>query len=79
MTHSEAHGPTRDFDSLCRRLYRPRVIDEREPVELTDDVGHGKCLAGTGHAEQGLVLVAGLDRLQEFRNRLGLVASRLVI
>ena len=53
--------------------------DERRPVEFADDVGDGEGLARAGHAEERLVAVAGLDRLEEFGDRLALVAARLVV
>ena len=39
-----------------------------------DDVGHGEGLAGTGHAQQGLEHLAVVNALNQFVNRLGLVA-----
>ena len=63
-------------------LRRERLVvrdDERGPIELTDDIGHGERLARAGHAEQRLVTIAGFDRLQQLRDRLALIAFRLVV
>ena len=53
--------------------------DERRPIELADDIGHRECLSRTGHAEQRLMAIARLDRLDQLRDRLPLVAPRLVV
>ena len=44
-----------------------------------DDVGHGEGLAAAGDAEEGLVLVAGLEALHELVYGLGLVAGHVVV
>jgi hypothetical protein len=53
--------------------------DERGPIKLADDVRHGECLPRPGHAEQSLMAIAGLDRLQQLRDRLALIPPRLVV
>ena len=53
--------------------------DQRGPVDVADDVRDGERLAGAGHAQQGLVPVAGLDGFGQLGNRLRLVALGLVI
>ena len=52
--------------------------DQRGPVGLLDDLGHGEGLAGAGDAEQDLVLFAGAEAAREFLDGAGLVAVRLV-
>ena len=52
--------------------------NKRRAVETLDDVCHSKGLARTGHAEQGLLLVAGLNARNKLFNCLRLVACRFV-
>ena len=52
--------------------------DERGPVGLLDDLGHGEGFAGAGDAEQHLVLLAGGEPFDELFDGAGLVASGLV-
>ena len=64
------------------KLRRERLVvrdDQRRPIELADDIRHRERLSRTGHAEQRLVAIARLDRLQQLRDRLRLVAARLVV
>ena len=49
--------------------------DERGLVHVFDDVGDGERLAGTGDAEQRLVLRAGQNAVGQLRNGLRLVAG----
>ena len=53
--------------------------DERRPVHLLDDLGHGEGLAGAGDAEQHLVLFAGGEAGEELLDGAALVAARLVV
>ena len=53
--------------------------DQRGPVDVFDDIGHGKRLARAGDAQQGLVLGAGQKAGGQLFNRLRLVASRRII
>ncbi len=60
-------------------LRRERLVmrnDERRPVEFTDDIRDREGLAGTGHAEEGLMAVAGSDGLEQLGDRLPLVTAR---
>ena len=47
--------------------------DERRPVEVADDVGHGERLAGAGDAEQCLVFFAGQQSGSQSLDGLGLI------
>ena len=53
--------------------------DERGAVELGDDLGHGEGLAGTGDAEEHLVLFAGVGAGNQLADGSGLVALRGVV
>jgi hypothetical protein len=53
--------------------------DERGPIDFADYVCDRKSFSRTGHAEQCLMPVAGLNRLDQLGDRLPLVASRLVV
>ena len=53
--------------------------DERRPVQLLDHVRNGESFTGTGNAEQCLVPIAGLDRLNQLRDCLSLVAAWFVV
>ncbi len=53
--------------------------DESGPVAGFDQLGHRKCFAGTGDAEQYLVLVAGFDAARELFDSRGLIATGLII
>ena len=67
---------------LAVELCRQRLVggeDDCRPTDLGDKVFHRERLPGTGHAGQRLVTIAGLDRLQQFRDRLPLIAARFVI
>lgn len=49
--------------------------NQRRPVQLLDDVGHGKSLAGSGDAEKGLALIALTETGYQGSDGLGLVAG----
>ena len=53
------------------------VVGQHEsgPLDLLDDLGHGEGLAGTGDAQQHLLLQAIFDALRQGGNGLGLVAA----
>ena len=51
---------------------------QRGPLHLLDDLGHGKGLAGSGNAQQHLLLQPVLDALRQRGNGLGLVAGGLI-
>ena len=53
--------------------------DERRPIQLLDHVGNGEGLTRAGHTEQCLMAISGLDRLQQLRDCLSLVAARFVV
>ena len=53
--------------------------DERGPVHLLDDLGHGKGLARTGDAEQRLVLLAGGESGEDLFDGAALITARLVV
>ena len=66
---------------LGRELRGERLVrrhHERRLLDLFDDLRHREGLARAGDAEQGLVPLAGLDRLGEAVDRLGLIAGGLV-
>ena len=52
--------------------------DQRRALRRLDHLGHGEGLAGAGDAEQHLVALVRLDALDQFGDRLRLVALRLV-
>ena len=56
----------------CECLVRRH--DERRPVRLRDHVRDGEGLAAAGDAEQGLVLVLGLEARRELGDGLGLIS-----
>ena len=47
--------------------------NEGGPAEIADDVGSGERFARAGHAEEGLVAVAGLERFSQLGDGLALV------
>ncbi len=51
--------------------------DERRLVELRDDIGHRERLARAGDAEQCLLVKAGFESVDQFLDRVRLVAGRL--
>ncbi len=51
--------------------------NERRPVQLLDDIGHGEGLAGASDAEQGLALEALIQAFDEFGDGLRLIAGGL--
>ena len=53
--------------------------DQRRAAHLLDDFGHREGFAGTGHAQQHLMLLAALHAAHQFPNGFGLVAAGLVI
>ncbi len=55
-----------------------RRQDQRRPLRLFDQLGHGERLAGAGDAEQHLVALVGLDAGPQVLDGGGLVARRLV-
>ena len=64
------------------QLGRQRLVvahDQRRFVQRRDHVGHRERLARTGDPEQRVVLAAAAQRVDELRDRLGLVAGRLVL
>ena len=78
------------FDGVAREellelgveLRRERLVvrdDERRAIQFLDHVRHRERLPRAGDAEERLVTIAGLDRLQQFRDRLRLIAARFVI
>src|SRR6266542_3639654 len=78
------------FDCVARKelfelgvkLGRERLVvrnDKRRLVQLMDHVRDGKSFSRTSDTEQRLMAIAGLERLQEFGNRLSLIPARPVI
>ena len=66
---------------LVIELRRQRLVvgqDQRRPVHLLDDLGHGERLARAGDAEQHLVLVAVVDAAGERLDGASLIALRFV-
>jgi hypothetical protein len=53
--------------------------DERRTVQFPDDIRNCEGLARAGDAEQRLVPIPGLDRLQELGNGLPLITARCVV
>jgi hypothetical protein len=53
--------------------------DESGSVELANDVRDRKSLTRASDPEERLVTVASLDRLEEFGDRLRLIAARTVV
>ena len=53
--------------------------DQRRALQRLDHLGHGEGLARAGDAEQHLVALARLRRLDQFGDRGRLVARRLVV
>ena len=65
---------------LAVELRRQRLVgreDQRRPLRRLDHLGHGEGLARAGDAEQHLVALVRADALDEFADRLGLVALGL--
>ena len=58
--------------------FLPRVVGPSRALELLDDPGHGRGLAGARGAEQRLVLGAIAQARGELLDRLRLIAGRLV-
>lgn len=52
--------------------------NQRGPLHLGNDVRHGKGLAGAGHAQQRLLLIAPFEPLHQLSDGLGLIASGVV-
>ncbi len=52
--------------------------DQRGPVALLDDLGHGEGFAGAGDAEQHLMLFACSEALDQLVDGAGLVSARLI-
>ncbi len=70
-----------ELAELVAELRRKRLVvgdHERRPLDLLDDPGHRRGLAGAGRAEQGLIALAGLKRARELGDRGRLVAGRQV-
>ena len=53
--------------------------NQRRAIALLDDLGHGKGLAGTGHAEKHLMFFAGLDTRKKLIDGGRLIAAGLVV
>ena len=51
--------------------------DERRPVDVLNDVGHGERLAGSGGTKQRLVWFTGEQTGGQFPDRFGLISCRL--
>ena len=77
--HRVAGEELLEFGIELRRQGLVMGDDERGPIELADDIRHRESLARAGHTEERLMAIAGLDRLQHLRDRLALVAPRLVV
>ncbi len=70
-----------ELAELVAELRGQRLVvrdHERGALDLLDDPGHRRGLAGAGRAEQGLELVARLDALGKLLDRLRLVSDRPV-
>ena len=52
--------------------------NQRRLVQLLDDIGHGKGLAGAGDAKKSFKLIALFKSFYQLLDGLGLVAGRLV-
>ncbi len=64
------------------KLRRQRLVvahDQRRLAVVADQVRHRERLPGPRHAQQRLMPVPRLQRLRQLRNRLRLVALRLVV
>ena len=67
---------------LVIKLRRQRLVvrqNQRRPVDLLDELGHGEGLAGAGDAQQHLVLLALAQPARELLDGRSLIALRLVI
>ena len=53
--------------------------NQRRAIQRLDHLRHREGLAGTGDAEQDLMLLAGLDAGHEFFDGAALIAPRLVV
>ena len=76
------HGVFRkEFLHFTVELSGKRLVmrnDQCRPVQGLDHIGHRKCLAGSGHAQQSLELISFLKPLHQVLNSLRLVACRLI-
>ncbi len=74
------HGILREeLLELAVELGRQGLVvgeDQRRAVERLDDIGHGEGLPGTGHAQEGGVILPGTDPPDQLLDRLGLIAER---
>ena len=59
----------------CERLVRRH--NQRWPAQARDHMRHGVSLTGAGHPEQGLIFEPVFDALDQFDDRLRLIARRL--
>src|SRR5213078_2769162 len=70
-----------ELPELVAELRRQRLVvrdHERRLLDLLDDPGHGRGLAGSGRAQQRLVALAGPNAVREHLDRLRLVAGRRI-
>jgi len=66
---------------LVIKLRGKRLVmrqNQRRPLRLLDDLGHGEGLARAGHAQQHLVLLARGQALHQLGDSAGLIPARLV-
>ena len=62
---------------LVVKLRGERLVvreNQRGPIGLLDDLGHGEGLAGAGHPQQHLVLLAGTQPVDKLADGAGLIA-----
>ena len=67
---------------LAVKLGREGLVrrqDQCRAIQFLDDMGHRKCLARPGNAEQHLVFFMGPNPFEQFRDGMRLVARRRVI
>jgi hypothetical protein len=73
-------GRGEELLELAVELGRERLVvrdDERRPLHLGDDVGHGEGLARPGDPEEHLGAIPTPQRLGELDDRARLIAGRL--
>ncbi len=71
----------KELFEFCIKLSGQRFIGSHHqgrPLHLLDDFGHGKSFTGTGHSQQGLLLVTFKQSLGQLMDRFRLVPGGFI-